>query len=388
MVNRHTELVAELCEWFARELKELEERSGDDLCELLLCAADLGVSSTSVGRAVGKVVAEDTPPDPSRPPLAAQVYRQIIYARLDVAPDQRRAFAEYWINEGRYRSSDVFTMSLLVNVGIYNQSRLTPETLAFVRGWYSRHREFRSDKLAAWAPHFLELAGSTQEASVQAGEVMRRRDKKGSWGQDVRRTLVCAYALASSRAVRPEDLSDTIDFVADRLRQGVISDLSGKAQTLKLFHRVGLVPHDAVMRIRSAEGTRVFISYSRRNLDFAARLGQLLGNSGFDAWLDLTDITLGDEWATRVAESIAGSDVVLMLVSSDSVSSSYFLKEVIFAINKRKPILAVHLDDAVLPDRVQLMLGDVQWVRLGDFPAFERFAATVVEGLKKQASGS
>ncbi len=76
-----------------------------------------------------------------------------------------------------------------------------------------------------------------------------------------------------------------------------------------------------------------------------------------------------------------------MLVSSDSVTSSYFLKEVIFAINKRKPILAVHLDDAVLPDRVQLMLGDVQWVRLGDFTLFERFAGTVAEGLKKQARG-
>lgn len=128
----------------------------------------------------------------------------------------------------------------------------------------------------------------------------------------------------------------------------------------------------------------VFISYSRKDLEMAERLRRLLEGLWFNVWLDLVGIAAGDEWPTKLAEAINESDVVLMLISQPSVSSEYCLKEIIFAKKKNKPIVGLRLDDVLLPDKIEFMLGDVQQVLLTGDQKIEGVMGQLSDGLRSQ----
>jgi hypothetical protein len=67
---------------------------------------------------------------------------------------------------------------------------------------------------------------------------------------------------------------------------------------------------------------KVFISYSRKDLAFAQMLVDALGERGFDAFLDKTDIAPGEPWKERLGGLIAAADTVVFVISPDSVASS------------------------------------------------------------------
>ena len=73
-------------------------------------------------------------------------------------------------------------------------------------------------------------------------------------------------------------------------------------------------------RLNSApEGRlRVFISYSRKDIDFADQLEEALQTCGFDTIMDRQDITGGEDWKARLGELIRGTDTVVFVLSPDS----------------------------------------------------------------------
>lgn len=131
----------------------------------------------------------------------------------------------------------------------------------------------------------------------------------------------------------------------------------------------------------------VFISYSRKDIERANSLKQLIEGMGFNVWLDLLGITAGEEWPTKLAEAINECDVVLMLISEASVASDYCLKEIIYAKKKNKPIVGLRLDDTPLPDKVEFMLGDVQQIILTG-ARLEVVASELSDGLRRQVGRS
>ena len=46
---------------------------------------------------------------------------------------------------------------------------------------------------------------------------------------------------------------------------------------------------------------KIFISYSRKDIDFVRKLAADLEKASFDVWWDITDLRGGDEWVTRIA---------------------------------------------------------------------------------------
>src|ERR1700720_2617826 len=83
---------------------------------------------------------------------------------------------------------------------------------------------------------------------------------------------------------------------------------------------------------------KVFISYSRKDLDFADRLDAALKQRGFEPLIDRNDIYAFEEWWRRVEELIARADTVIFILSPDAVRpESVAMKEVAFAasLNKR-----------------------------------------------------
>src|ERR1700728_3356735 len=83
--------------------------------------------------------------------------------------------------------------------------------------------------------------------------------------------------------------------------------------------------------------TRVFTSYSRKDMAFADRIEAALEARGFETLIDREEIYAFEDWWKRIVALIGRADTVVFVLSPDAVSSDVALKEVAHAasINKR-----------------------------------------------------
>jgi WD40 repeat protein len=90
----------------------------------------------------------------------------------------------------------------------------------------------------------------------------------------------------------------------------------------------------------------VFISYSRRDLEFVQRLHASLDASGKDVWVDWQDILPTAEWLEEVFEGVESSDNFLFVISPDSLTSEVCARELGHALEQRKRLVPVLRRDA------------------------------------------
>jgi nucleotide-binding universal stress UspA family protein len=107
-----------------------------------------------------------------------------------------------------------------------------------------------------------------------------------------------------------------------------------------LFVRTSRRPKGEVAPAQTEEPT-VFISYSRRDLDFVNRLEAVLKAHAIDARVDREDIEKGEEWWERIRQLIAEADTVVFVLSPDSAVSPVCQDEVNFAEGLRKRLIAI-----------------------------------------------
>ena len=108
------------------------------------------------------------------------------------------------------------------------------------------------------------------------------------------------------------------------------------------------MPNDAKLR--------VFISYSREDLDFADQLDAALSACGIDSTLDRHGISGGEEWQRRLGVLIRDSDTVVFVLSPDSAGSKMCAWEVEEAVRTGKriiPVTCCPLADAVPPQKLK-----------------------------------
>jgi uncharacterized protein YjbI with pentapeptide repeats len=79
----------------------------------------------------------------------------------------------------------------------------------------------------------------------------------------------------------------------------------------------------------------VFISYSHADSDFVDRIHKRLQASGFPVWLDRHDLLAGD-LQKQVARAIRLQDVVVLVLSENSIRSDWVENELEMARNKEK----------------------------------------------------
>jgi WD40 repeat protein len=104
-----------------------------------------------------------------------------------------------------------------------------------------------------------------------------------------------------------------------------------------------------------------FISYSRRDADFASRLAQELSNRGKSIWLDTEDIAPAARWADEIRAAIESSDAFVFVISPSSVASAECAKELQHALDVRKRVIPVHFG-ATDPKEVAPELAGFNWV--------------------------
>lgn len=104
---------------------------------------------------------------------------------------------------------------------------------------------------------------------------------------------------------------------------------------------------------RDAVRTRVFISYSRKDLAFVDRLEVALRARGVEPSIDRSEIYAFEDWWKRIQALIAKADTVVFVLSPEAVASDVCRREVDFAasLNKRfAPIVARPVADALVPE--------------------------------------
>ena len=92
---------------------------------------------------------------------------------------------------------------------------------------------------------------------------------------------------------------------------------------------------------QSAANPRVFISYSRDDLEFADQLQVALKVAGFDAGIDLESISAAEAWERRLSNLIRGADTIVFVLSPSSAISKVCAWEVEEATKFGKRIIPV-----------------------------------------------
>ena len=112
--------------------------------------------------------------------------------------------------------------------------------------------------------------------------------------------------------------------------------------------------------------SHIFISYSRRDLDFAQEIVDALGKSGLETWIDWKSIPKGEDWEREIYRGIEAADALLFLISPDSVRSPMCNKEVQHAIRNNKRILPIILKETNAgefpDDTVQKEVKRLNWI--------------------------
>jgi hypothetical protein len=122
--------------------------------------------------------------------------------------------------------------------------------------------------------------------------------------------------------------------------------------------------------------TDIFIAYSHEDLGFKNELKKflrpMLRDERISVWDDF-DIEAGQDWDAKIKERLYGADIILLLVSSDSLASDYFYgKEVKVSLERHQKGEAV-----VVP----VILRDCDWENtpLGGLEALPEKGRPVVE---------
>jgi serine/threonine protein kinase len=103
----------------------------------------------------------------------------------------------------------------------------------------------------------------------------------------------------------------------------------------------------------------LFISYSRRDKDYAKQLTDHLIESGFTVWID-SQIEYGDTWFNEIEEAIESCAAFLLLMTPEASKSEWVQKEILLAKRDKKPIFPLLLEGKEFGIVIDIQFADVK----------------------------
>ena len=130
----------------------------------------------------------------------------------------------------------------------------------------------------------------------------------------------------------------------------------------------------------------VFLSHTQDDQEAASRVCALLEADGIGCWLASRDAIASEDKAAATIEAIRSADLVLLIFSASANSSPYVLREIERAIGYERPVLSIHLDDAVPNPSLEYYLNLWQWL---DVPGgVEDRGEEIVAAVRGQLAGT
>lgn len=130
----------------------------------------------------------------------------------------------------------------------------------------------------------------------------------------------------------------------------------------------------------------VFISYSKKNYEYARKLTDHLIASGFDVWID-DRIDYGEDWWATIVNAIRACGALIVIMSPDSDESRWVQREITIADNLGKPIFPLLLAGDTETSKNWLIFVRTQYadVRDGTLPP-ERFLGRLDDYIERKAT--
>lgn len=89
---------------------------------------------------------------------------------------------------------------------------------------------------------------------------------------------------------------------------------------------------------------KIFLSYSYNDRPWVEQFAIALEKEGIDVWFD-RDIALGEDFGERIQSALRASNILIVLLSSNSVKSSGIFFELGAAVAGNKRIIPIVIDD-------------------------------------------
>lgn len=106
---------------------------------------------------------------------------------------------------------------------------------------------------------------------------------------------------------------------------------------------------------------RVFISYSTKDTDQANAACAALEAAGIPCWIAPRDIQHGETWAGAIIDAINRSELLVLLLSSNSNASEDVCREINRACSRNLRILTVRIEDMLPTGDMEYYLSRSQW---------------------------
>jgi hypothetical protein len=97
----------------------------------------------------------------------------------------------------------------------------------------------------------------------------------------------------------------------------------------------------------------IFMSYARLDRHFAGFLENELKRRGYALWKDMTDIAAGEDWQEAISEAMEACSHFIVLLSSRSIDRPEVNRELGAALQARKTIIPILLEDCEVPPQLR-----------------------------------
>ncbi|HET9909780.1 MAG TPA: TIR domain-containing protein, partial [Anaerolineales bacterium] len=125
---------------------------------------------------------------------------------------------------------------------------------------------------------------------------------------------------------------------------------------------------------------KVFVSYSRKDIEFAKRLTAELQKSDLDFWIDWEGIPPTVDWWREIEKGIEESDVFIFLISPDSAKSKICGQEIDTAVKNGKRLIPLVVRD-IKGDETPSQLSHLNWIFFREGDDFDAGLQKLVTGI-------
>ncbi len=125
----------------------------------------------------------------------------------------------------------------------------------------------------------------------------------------------------------------------------------------------------------------VFISYSRKDMEFVRKLNDSLDSSEIEAWVDWEGIPPSSDWMDEISRAIEGADAFLFVISPDSLASKVCGDELELGIKYNKKLIPILHRDPKKGTVMHDKLSSHNWVYAREQDNYDAGISKILESI-------
>lgn len=130
------------------------------------------------------------------------------------------------------------------------------------------------------------------------------------------------------------------------------------------------------------------MSYSSENRDVVDKMTGLFAKNNIDCFIAPDDIPAGSVYADAINKAIKHCSCLVLLLTKEAMSSSWVAKEVERAINYKRVVIPVKLEDLVLNDEFEFYISTAQMISVNDIDKADEDVQRLLSTVKAHTTAS